>query len=213
MEPLKRNKAGGIILLIIAVFVLPFIFAWFFYKHNDDFSVGTNNYGYLINPPFQLSDFNITTQHPTRFNMLSAEYPTQEFEQVIPGKWILFTINPSRCNEACQKSLYTIRQIRTATNADQNRLVTAVLNLSSQNDPQLAQLLKEKYQGTYNLVTSGQKFQDLAQQYVKHNYALLEGTIYIADPKCNVILVYAPGTNPDYIYKDLHHLLQVSQIG
>ncbi|HYF98051.1 MAG TPA: hypothetical protein VD770_03640 [Coxiellaceae bacterium] len=214
-QPVNRPHRNGLILLvIIAIFTLPVIFAWFFYKHADEIPTGTTNHGYLINPPFQLGQLHVVVIKAPRTNPLKVEHPIKQTEELVSGKWLIFTLNPKRCEKACQRGLYNIRQIRLATNADQNRVVTAVLsfNKPANNDP-LNQLLQTDYAGTYSLRTNEETFKRLAARYIKHNYALLEGAIYIADPLRNVILVYAPNTDPELIYKDLHHLLQVSQIG
>ena len=214
MGQIKQKKAGLILLLITAVFTLPVFFAWFLYKNHDQIHTNTSNHGYLIEPPFQLTHLQINTATSSGFNPLKVEDEQSTLNQVLTRKWLVFTLIPSQCRDACQQSLYQIRQIRLATNADQNRVITAVLSLNKPTPhSKLNQLLKAEYPNTYNLSTNGPLFEKIVRRHIDKDYALMEGAIYIADPLCNVILVYAPNTDPELIYKDLHHLLQVSQIG
>ncbi len=214
MKPIKKNKAGLILLLIVGIFSFPAIFAWFFYKHPQDLHTGTSNHGYLITPAFQLTNLHVQLARAANFDPLKIQANHLAFDKGSAGKWLLFVLNPDNCHKKCQTALHEIRQIRLATNADQNRVITAVLSFRKPAlNSDLNQLLATDYPGTYSLTTHVLQFKKVVERKVKHNYALLEGAIYIVDPLSNVILVYAPNTNPEFIYKDLHHLLQVSQIG
>lgn len=218
MKPLKQRTAAAILLLIIAVFVIPYVFAWFFYEKDEQKPVGgfsTTNYGYLISPPLTLKELEITNSNTTPLAHPLTTVRTQgDSGEVLLGKWLLFSIIPHQCGTPCQNSLYAMRQIRLAMNAEQNRVARAVVSFSNpQNDVRLQQLLHQDYAETLSLRADRMHFQDVVNAVVKLNYIVAEGTLYIADPLGNVILVYEPGADPNKIFKDLHHLLQVSQIG
>ncbi len=211
MKPLK-SSARRTFILILCVFALPLCLAWAYYHLHEHFSNRTTNYGYLISPPISLNTLKIKSLSGQIIaNPLTTLRTTGDQGSALIGKWLMFTLSPGSCGQACQKTLYNMRQIRIATNADQNRVARALLSFSNANAE--TKMLNEKYAGTLNLQLNAQSFKSIVARSLKLNYASTEGTLYIADPFGNIILVYAPGADPEKILNDLHHLLQVSQIG
>ena len=103
-------------LIALSVFVIPFLAALLLHKTGLYKSVGTTNRGELISPPaafdaIALSDQNRELITPDR----------------LKKKWWMVYVMPNTCTEACENSLYQIRQIHTALGPEQNRVATMLI--------------------------------------------------------------------------------------
>jgi hypothetical protein len=115
---------------------------------------------------------------------------------------------------ACEKALYNLRQIRTATGKDRDRVARAILTLtsSSTTDPHLTALLQTDFQGTVHLTVERAVFLQFLKNTVSKNSAQ-EGGIYLVDPLGNILLFYSQAAKPMDIFNDLTHVLKLSNIG
>lgn len=190
MSPQKIHKHPlATLLLLLLLFLIPFSIAWLMYHGHHLLPRGRSNHGTLIQPPFSMTQLNLHSH----------------------GKWMLLYFNPGLCEKTCQKDLYQLRQIRTATGKNSNRVTRALLSYPK-NTTQHLTILK-RFPGTQHLIIQKDQFVRVIKTYVKTAYALKARVTYLVDPLGNVILSYPPNTDPNAIFKDLQHLLKVSQIG
>lgn len=192
-----------IIGLISALFVVPLVGAWLMAAEETPLTHKTTNHGQLLTPPYDFSRFEL------KDNRSQAIDP-----HVWRGHWLLLYAIPVICDAECQKSIFYLHQIRSATGRDSNRVVTAVLNFSDLPvDSQLETFLAQHYPETPHFTLPYQTYSNFVSRLPKGDEALSSGTIYVVDPQGNVLMVYADKIDPMDIFKDLTRLLKQSQIG
>lgn len=185
----KSQKPLIIILILLIIFIAPFQIAKRIYLHDASFfHKGSTQHGYLIQPPLKI-------------NQLTS----YDFK----GKWLLLYIGPNNCPAPCKKNLYQLQQIHTALGKDQSRILRVKISFEKDEIP-------KEYPGFLQLTVSKQQFLN----FIKNSpiseiktLALSMGAIYLVDPLGNVMMVYTLDSNPSGLFKDLKHLLGVSQIG
>ena len=203
---------GWIFLIIILIFLIPFLIAKFLQNEPaGDFK--TSNYGYLITPPLDISKLKLYNNKDQlldnkvykRYRRVSATRTT--------GKWLLLEINTlPKCDEACAKSLFMIRQMHIATGKNQDRVQRAILTFQNGPHKKLKEILQQAYLGTYDLHTSMSAFTHFVSP-IKNKHKLANGSVYLVDPLGNVMMLYGPDSKPLKLLKDLNKLLKISQIG
>ncbi len=199
----KKIRPYWILTILLLIFAIPLLLAWFTATENDQLGQGTTNHGQLLQPPLDLSKLDLRS------------IQSQPIEpKVWKGRWLLLAVSPGACDAACTKNIYYLRQIRTATGKYSERVQRAVLTFSDQApDPKLQLLLNTDYAGTLHFVTRSTQFANFIHHTPDEKLALQQGGIYLVDPLGNVLITYQRNTDPMGIYKDLMRLLKISHIG
>lgn len=160
----------------------------------------TNN-GTLIVPPKPLPDVEL-------FDPLGDQDDGKLF-----GKWTLFYITGSDCDEACVNNLYAMRQIRLTAGEHTRRVQRALFywngvpsNVVDNFENYAGQLIVKESGNTNELMREHFKLNDGANPVVTNR-------LYVIDPNGNLIMFYEPGVDPIGIIKDLSKLLRASRIG
>ena len=96
-------------LLIVFVFVLPFIFAKYFFDNDATSTRGTTNHG-----SFLVDEINIT-------NLADNDH------------WIILQVIDGKCDTSCQDNMHMLRQINTALGKDMGRVKRYLLNNTDEN--------------------------------------------------------------------------------
>ena len=96
-------------LLIVFVFVLPFIFAKYFFDNDATSTRGTTNHG-----SFLVDEINIT-------NLADNDH------------WIILQVIDGKCDTRCQDNMHMLRQINTALGKDMGRVKRYLLNNTDEN--------------------------------------------------------------------------------
>ena len=91
-------------LLIVFVFVLPFIFAKYFFDNDATSTRGTTNHG-----SFLVDEVNIA-------NLADNDH------------WIILQVIDGKCDTSCQDNMHMLRQINTALGKDMGRVKRYLLN-------------------------------------------------------------------------------------
>ncbi len=187
MLKLKR-KPHHILITLIILFAIPIYLAIWMYRHDIILSGRTTNHGTLIQPPLSLKQLQLSTNQ----------------------KWTLMLFEPSSCSKICRVKLHYLRQMQKASGKNQNRVQRMVLTFQAA--PELMSIT-----GIYPnlLIASVEKasFIKLINTKKSLNFATQANTVFIADPNGNIMMAYPPNTKPMNIFKDLKHLLRLSQIG
>lgn len=198
-----KRRARWTLIGLLLVFTLPMLLAWYVYRHPSLFT-GRTNHGRLFNPPLELAEL--------PFSAMRGEEPFDKAK--LRGKWTLFYIDDFPCQAACQQNLYKMRQVRMALGKERER-VNRVLLLTARNSVKymknqaLLDMIAQDYKGTLLAMAD---LQELNTFLKLESSAALHG-FYIVDPLGNMILRYPEAVIPDHLFKDLQHLLKVSQIG
>ncbi|MGZ0079318.1 hypothetical protein [Methylomonas sp. YC3] len=190
----KKNRIT--IVVIFAMSIVPFGFAWFLAKNPDIVRLGTNN-GVLITPPQVTSadDF-------SGYDTFSAQNM-----QELKGHWVLVNPVPRDCGETCRDALYKTHQLTLMMGKDIARI------------RRLAVLFEKTYQLPAEWRDDGRLLKALPAVSLKEKLTQLnaqplpEGMLIIMDPLGNLMMQYAPGYDPYQVKSDLSKLLRISQIG
>jgi hypothetical protein len=117
------------------------------------------------------------------------------------GKWVLVTFDAAACDAYCERKLYFIRQVRTATNKDAGRVERLwVLTDAGKPRPELLAAIE----GT-RIVPMADSLHGFPGNPVDH--------IYVIDPVGNLMMSFPRDPDPSKILKDLQRLLRLSQFG
>jgi len=122
----------------------------------------------------------------------------------LKGKWVFLMVDSGRCDDYCQRKLYTMRQVRLTQGKDMERIERAWL-LDDGISPAAAAL--GDYKGTRVLTM------DPALRGKLPAIGSVRDHIYLVDPLGNVMMRYPRDADPSRMKKDLARLLRASRIG
>lgn len=126
------------------------------------------------------------------------------------GKWLLLTVADAHCDEACERTLFSMQQARLLTNSEMRRVERVLLtqSLSAGERKQLG----EKFPGL-NVYEEKASASTVLKKLLLEDGRDPHAWIFLIDPMGNLVLRYAPGADTAGLYKDLGRLLRLSQIG
>lgn len=185
----KKTNPLLIILLLVVVFAVPMLIASWLYNKRIILGRKTNNHGVLISPPLQVE------QLPDIGQSLKL------------GKWTLLFFSPEACAKACLEELHFLRQIQRASGKNQDRIARVLLTKAMPNT------IKSAYPNLVSLTINPKIFIDFLKKNQQLNPAFYRGGIFIVDPHGNMMMAYSLKSAYIDIFKDLSHLLKVSQMG
>lgn len=193
----SQKKIRRTFFFLLLLFMVPLLLASWMVMKREPLLSGTTQHGQLIQPPLDIA----------RLNLIGNQH-------IQTGHWLLLYVNPKTCETQCEKALYDIRQIRTATGKEIERVERGVLTFSSTStDDKLQQMLRDEFEGTSHFVTSEQAFGAFVKNSGSEKEVLQSGGIYVVDPLGNVMMFYSLHAEPMGIFKDLTKLLKLSHIG
>ncbi len=123
------------------------------------------------------------------------------------GKWIMLKVGGGRCDEACTKQLFAMRQLRTMQGKNMDRVERVWL--ITDNEPVDTMLIRQ-YDDMHML--------RLPRQQVSRWLPVEEGTkledhIFMIDPRSNLMMRFPKDPDPKRVNKDIAKLLRASAIG
>jgi hypothetical protein len=182
MQKAQKFQVKLILLLIISL--LPAIGGWFLYHYQEHFRFKTLNRGILLNPAV----------------------PMEEFADNKQKLWKIVYAPSSCCDSQCQKTMFTLHQLRKVLGKDSKRVtLTLVTDAACQktdlHDFNHIEFNQNKYA----------KLQTILDQ--QHQKTTANNKIYLIDPIGNLFMYYASTIDAMNILKDLKRVLEVSQIG
>lgn len=186
----KRTRVT--LILIFALFMLPFVLAWVL-NFVGDFAPGeTVNRGTLIQPVRPVTTDGLIDPQG---NALSPDY--------FKGEWVLLFRHAGDCGDACHQTLYVLRQVRLAQGKNIDR-VKRLLLLEGAAMPAWTAETAQHYPGM-----------DIVRASTPASAALFPpaGRLYLVDPLGNLMMEYALDADPRGIIKDLERLLRISYVG
>jgi len=192
------NKSRLSLIMLVAVFFGPFLAAWAVVNHGQDYiPLGKAARGELIFPTIALKPFTLDSLSDGTLD-----------ETVFKGRWTYVTISGSRCEAACQQSLYKMRQVRLTQGKNIGRVQRLIILTDRDTVDQFKAILGE-HQGLKVVFEPAQNKHGILAQLDKPE----ENGIYLVDPLGNWFLQYAHDVNPSDMRKDLTKLMLSSQIG
>ena len=157
---------------------------------------GRTNYGTLIEPQRPVPELRVSGLDgaPARFASLL-------------GQWVLLHVDAGACDAACSAKLFALRQHRTMTGKERDRVERAWLVTDAATPS--ADLLRE-YEGTVVLRADPA---ELAALLPVEPGRRAEDYLYVVDPLGNLMMRFPADGDPAKIRKDISRLLKASRIG
>ncbi len=191
MTDIRKGKGRVQLLLVAAVFIGPLaVAAWLYFAGQEMAPESRTNSGALLEPIVNIGEL----------------LPASPLLASGDGRWVLLYANEGACEEACEFSLYTLRQSRLMLGKEMDRLLRVFLHGDTAPD---TVLLAEEHAGLITLQDSDLK--DLLDNKKPAN--LDTGGYYLVDPLGNLVLYFHPNIDPGAMVEDIKHLLELSRIG
>ena len=204
--PAKLNKGRMTILLVFLTCALPIVAA--FYLYFFDKPEGTNNYGTILDPQWDVATEVFKNINGDDFTM-----------QQVADKWVLIQVINSDCDEVCQNTMYFQRQARASKGKEQGRIERVVFVTD---DGPLETLLLRQFPDVHFVRASEDQLKSwlpLEQGIVGNKGSADIGTVhdhvFVADPLGHVMMRFPPNNTLqfDKFRKDVSRLLWASNIG
>lgn len=197
---LRRSRQT--LLLLGALFFLPFIAAWVIYHFFPDWRpTGSTNYGELVAPARPV---------PALVLKDADGKPTAD---LLHEKWTLVYLGGETCDAACVDRLVLARQVRLALGKDLSRVLRLYIAPDEAAQASAATVLAKDHPGLQIVVDGGADGQRAAAFFEAKDPQAL----YLIDPNGNWLMVYHDKTDKDELQrgllKDLKKLLRLSSIG
>jgi peroxiredoxin len=186
----QRLKLLGVLLVCASPVILSYLFYYVLPPS------GRTNFGTLIVP-----------QRPVpELRLADADGKPYRFATHL-GQWVVLQVDAGACEKACADKLYALRQQRTMTGKERERidrvwLVTDAVKPS-------AELLRD-YEGTFVMRADAA---ELAALMPVEPGRRLEDYLWVIDPMGNLMMRFPADGEPAKIRKDISRLLKASRVG
>jgi len=158
-----------------------------------------DNRGELITPVIDIESFALTNEQ----NELMTS------DDIAMHKWHMILFVGAGCDDACQQSLYKLRQINIAAGKNANRLQRLLVHLEAP-DEEFQKLLAAEYPNARHANAKAETISS-ALQNIGPNFHSNE--VYIMDPNGNIMLRFTQEQSYKELLHDLNTMFKVSQIG
>lgn len=202
VSPARRGswtRGRWMLLLLAAICAAPVIASYLVYYVFRP-AGGTTSYGTLIQPQRPIpADLVVRdeTGHPQRLDALK-------------GKWLMISVDPSACGDACAKKLYFMRQVRATQGAERERVLTVWLRTD---DGAMPDAVTRAYPDTLKLIAPPAALAAWLPLDAKDPNDSQRDHIYLVDPNGHLMMRFPRDPNPSKIKNDLTKLLKWSGIG
>jgi hypothetical protein len=189
----RRLRPLYLILIVCTVPVVASYLAYYVFPPS-----GRTNYGVLVEPQVPVPALTLTRLDGSAFDLRSLR-----------GNWVMLAVDRADCAGACQQKLWNMRQVRTATGKERDRVDRVLLIVD---DAPLSTLLLREYDGTHFVRASGP---DVAAFLAlpPDGSAKLEDCVWLIDPLSHQMLRWPKDADPSRMKKDLDRLLRASRVG
>lgn len=184
----KANRRKFLLLLALMCAPVVVSYALYFFEYRPE----SKHYGDLI-PIVKITGKGTNQADDTILRMKDLH-----------GKWVLVTVDSGYCDEACQKKLYFMRQVRLVQGKEKHRIER--LWLINDNVIPDTELVKQ-YEGTYFVNAKDSEILgsiETRDEQTKH--------IYLIDPIGNLMMRFPENVDGTKMGHDIKRLLHVSQL-
>jgi cytochrome oxidase Cu insertion factor (SCO1/SenC/PrrC family) len=192
-----RSRNLRMLAALAGLFLLPLAVAFWTYYGTDWRPMRTVNHGELITPVRSLPPAHLQPA------VTSDAGPAELFHR----KWSLVYVGDGRCEDACRRALYVMRQTRLALNSEMNR-VDRVFLATSQCCAR--EYLAHEHPGLLVLDATDTSANVLLSAFPVNER---EQSLFVVDPLGNLMMRYDVRQNPKGLLEDLKKLLSLSHIG
>jgi cytochrome oxidase Cu insertion factor (SCO1/SenC/PrrC family) len=181
---------------LAAVFLLPLLLSFWMYYGSTWRPASLTNHGELIDParPLPRAELREANGNVASANLLNE-------------KWVLAYMGDGACDDACQRSLYFMRQTRLSLNNEMTRVGRVFLATGTCCN---REFLEKEHPGLIVIDATGPEAQELLSAFPRTDQAR---SLYIIDPLGNLVMRYDTQDDPKGLLTDLKKLLRLSHIG
>lgn len=180
--------------LILAVILIPLVFAVLVFVRPAWFALGHTNHGQLVRPPVKIQMAGLA--RPASTTMLPASY--------FKGHWTLVYIAAAHCKADCKGELYAMRQARIATGEHMRQVQRLYVAPGGASIPAG---FAANWPGLTIAAATGAAGTRFVHQFTAVRPA---GGVYVVDPNGLLMMTFPIHANPEGLLKDLRHLLEVN---
>lgn len=189
----KMSKTQRTLLLMVMVFAVPYALSWLLYLNPGWFNLGTRNNGTLISPVIE----------PQQVGLKSADGQAYVVD-LESNKWTLMIFGGEQCDVSCEKTLFTLQQLRKMMGVDKAK-IRRVYVILGEGSPAALSTQIEKYAGTIIQIAE-QQTETFLEQKLELERGQLSHKILIADPYGNLVMWYSQDIDPKKIFADIEIL-------
>jgi cytochrome oxidase Cu insertion factor (SCO1/SenC/PrrC family) len=200
-----RPKRGVLLLLLMLLFFAPLLLAFVLYYGSGWRPTGRTNHGELIEPARTLP---LVALPPVA--LAPGATPGGDAlaaADVLTGKWSLVYVNSGDCNADCRNTLYFMRQTHLGLANLAPRVQRVFLATADCCD---RGYLAREQPGLITLNADGAAAAPLLAQFPPERRS---SSIFVVDPRGNLMLRYDAHDDPKGLRNDLKKLLTLSHIG
>jgi cytochrome oxidase Cu insertion factor (SCO1/SenC/PrrC family) len=192
---LRRSRQT--LLLLAALFFVPFIAAWVIYSFFPDWRpTGQTNYGDLIAPAQPVPALVLKDSEGKPLDLLK-------------DKWSLVYLGSETCDAGCIERITLVRQIRLALGKNLSRLQRIYIAPDDAAEAAAVSTLAKDQPGMQIVVDGGANGQRATDFFKSAD----PQAFYLVDPNGNWLLVYTGRIDPKRLLEDLKKLMRLSSIG
>lgn len=182
--------------LVIIVCTIPVVASYLAYYVFPP--AARTNYGSLVEPQRPVPPLALRRLDGSPFEMASLR-----------GNWVMVAVDRADCSDSCRAKLWNMRQVRTATGKERDRIERVFLITD---DAPTTTLLLREFDGTHFVRAATS---DLAPFLAlpADGGARLEDCVWLIDPLGNLMLRWPKAADPSRMKKDMDRLLRASRIG
>ena len=178
---------------LIAITILPIAAAYLAYFVVPP--AGRTNYGTLLVPQRPIPELPLANLDGTRFDL-----------RTLAGSWVFLMVDGGDCDKPCADKLLMMRQQRTMTGKDRDKIERVWLILD--HEPLPIALMRE-YEGTHFVRAPVQPLRELLVSPDADN-ARLQDHIWLIDLRANLMLRWPKNPEVNGVKRDVSRLLRVS---
>jgi hypothetical protein len=197
------------LLLLAALFLLPLAAAFFTYYGTGWRPAAHLNHGRLLTPVRTLPALALPrvpiTPGPAADS--GAAPGDGAPERAFRGHWSLVYVGAGGCDAACRGALYVMRQTRLALGADMTRIARVFLVSSG---CCAREFLAREHAGMEVLDAEAPDAEALLREFPARGR---DHSLFIVDPRGNLLMSYDARQDPHGLLEDLKKLLRLSHIG
>ena len=194
--PSLLPRSRGLLLLLLVLFFAPLLLAFLMYYGSAWRPVGHTNHGTLIEPPRPLP----------RLSLPRAD-GSPAAEGVLVGRWSLVYVGSGDCDAACRETLFFMRQTFLGMGNLIPRLQQVFLATGQCCD---RGFLEREHSDLLTLDARGDAAAAWLARIPPDERA---STLFIVDPRGNLMMRYDAHQDPKGLHEDLKKLLDLSHIG
>jgi cytochrome oxidase Cu insertion factor (SCO1/SenC/PrrC family) len=205
--PAAIARRRGLLLLLALLFLTPLLLSFVIYYGFHWRPAGTTNHGVLITPARTLPQIALPQLASAGVDAAASGGEALAAANVLSGKWSLVYVGRGDCDADCRDTLYFMRQTYLGLGHLTARLQRVFLVTASCCD---RDYLAREQPGLITLNAEGAAAAALLAQFPAERRA---ASIFVVDPRGNLMLRYDAHEDPRGLRNDLKKLLDLSHIG